>query len=97
MTIIRRWALIFWAPDQPATAQPVFCRCSDSLDQGRAQHRGREKVAAAGRMAERFKRKSSFRPWPVELRTAKTTEAARKTGSSAVCHRVAASLRRAVV
>ena len=67
------------------------------MDQGRAQHRGREKVAAAGRMAERFRRKSPLRSCPAELRPAKTRDAARKTGSSAVCQRVAASLRAAVV
>ena len=97
VTIIRRRALIFWAPDQPATAQPVLWRCSDSLDQGRAQHRGREKVAAAGRMAERFSKKSPPRSCPAELRPAKTRAAAKKAGSSAVCQRVAASLRAAVV
>ena len=95
--IMQCWALIFCAPDQEATAQPVFCRCRDSFDQGRLQLKGMEKVAAAARMADQFKRKSAFRFWPKELRPANTNAATRNTGSSTACQMVAALSREAVV
>ena len=97
VTIMFFRRLIFSAPDQPATAQPAFCRRRVSWDQGRPQHRGREKVAPAVRIADQFSRKSLPRPWPRELSPANTTEAVSTTGNNAVCHQVAASSRMAVV
>lgn len=89
--------LIRSAPDQPATAHPIFCRCRASRDQGIPQHSGREKVAPALRIADQLSRKSAPLPCPRELRPANTTEAANTTGSSTACHTRTRSVRWAVV